>query len=330
MSAKTDERNIRFNGWSVNPSPCKQAGEVSMSYGVEAYAVDFEVLTHSRGSKDARLAAKAVKAARRLHGKEEGAEVAEAARAWIAGARPTGEPATRVYGLHAIASVLGKRLPSTEWSSMRVDWFDTVDEAIARSLPRGGRKDAPRLSAYFLAGPPPSTRLPPPDDFPVVGYVSAREVAPLRKRLAPVVEVARAARGAKTRSLIEGGSRWHIFEKQSKRGDSRGRMLIWNDRLVLEQGDESSEKKKLHRSREAAWADARARIRKWLKAGYTWNNLELVSKRLYKDALRELESKAPVATTLTLDPRVARGVEQFASWLEVAARRDRGLLFFYD
>ncbi len=301
-----------------------------MSYSVQAYAVDFGVLTQSRGSKDARLVAKAVKATRELHGKDEREAVAEAARAWVDGARLAGEPAIQAYGFHVIASVLGERLPNTAWSSMRGDWFDTVDEAIARSVPRGSKKDAPKLADFFLAGPPPSTRVPVPDDFPVMGHVPARAVAPLQKRLAPVVALASAAQGGGAKSIIEGGSSWHIFEKQSKRGDSSESMLIWTDCVIREQSGESSEKKKVHRSREAAWADVRTRINKKLKAGYTWNNLEDLDAQRFKAALRELKSKTPVVMGNTLDPRVARSVEEFASWLEAAARRERGLLFFYD
>ena len=101
----------------------------------------------------------------------------------------------------------------------------------------------------------------------MLASLMARGDAAAARTRAFVLALTGDANGAK--SAIEGsGSSWHIFEKQSKRGDSREYMLIWKDRVILEQSSESREKKKVHRSREAAWADVRGRINKKLKAEY--------------------------------------------------------------
>jgi hypothetical protein len=289
-----------------------------MSYSVHPYAVDFQELARSRGAKDAQLTTRAVRAARRLYRSEP--SVAEAVRDWIEGARSTRDASTQACALESLAAVLGERLPNEAWSSMRRAGFDQVDEVLKSTR-------SPSLSGFFFAGPPRVIRVPTADDFPVVGHMLPREVARTRSALTEALSMARASKGEAPRSIIEGSSSWHIFERP--RSQAEGYMLLWDDRVVRVQSDTFLNMKKVHRSREAAYKDARTRIRKWLRAGYRWNNLALLNKKRYKQALLELESASPVPRGPAMSRQVAASIEQFVLWLETAAKRNRGLLFFY-
>lgn len=65
----------------------------------------------------------------------------------------------------------GEFLPNNQWSSMRMNWFDAVDAALASA-----GTDV-RLSKFFYRGAP--CPIIPPDDFPMIGHIKPEEVAPL-------------------------------------------------------------------------------------------------------------------------------------------------------
>jgi hypothetical protein len=296
-----------------------------MSYAIQPYVVDFQEIARSRGAQDARLATRAIQVARRLHRRS--SAVSEAVRAWVEGTRSAKDVSAQGYALEVLAAVLGEQLPNDAWSSMRSDWFDQVDEALKRALSAGKKARPPRLSAFFHAGPPRGVRGPSPADFPLIGHIPPREIVRLRKALDGALSAAQASHGEAPRSILETSSSWHIFQKP--RGSDETVMLIWNDRLVRVSDERLGGKKKVHRSREAAYKDARTRILRWLRAGYRWNNLALVDKKRYRQALRELESKLPIPQRAVMSREAAASIEQFVLWLDTAASRRQGLLFFY-
>jgi hypothetical protein len=82
------------------------------------------------------------------------------------------------YALERLCGDVGARLPTRAWSAMHLDVFADVDAALAaQGLPV-------TLAPRFEAAPP--VALPPIDDFPMIGHVSAQEVASLRAELAGV------------------------------------------------------------------------------------------------------------------------------------------------
>lgn len=72
----------------------------------------------------------------------------------------------------------GQFLDNGLWSSMRMEGFDRVDDALKAA---GSAVD---LSSVFMAGPP--VKIVPPDDWPMIGHVRPEQVAALQVALTAV------------------------------------------------------------------------------------------------------------------------------------------------
>ena len=83
------------------------------------------------------------------------------------------------YGLELLCRQIGKTLPNGGWSAVRGDWFDTVAAGL-----RGCGVYSSALSIRDLAFRGPPVPLPPIDEFPAIGYLTAAEIGTARAALA--------------------------------------------------------------------------------------------------------------------------------------------------
>lgn len=83
------------------------------------------------------------------------------------------------YCLELICRQLGQALSNSAWSAMHGDWFDTVAAALRDC---GVNSSALAIRDLAFRGPP--VPLPPIDDFPGIGYLTAAEIGTARAALA--------------------------------------------------------------------------------------------------------------------------------------------------
>jgi hypothetical protein len=152
-----------------------------MSYGIEAFAVDFARLKATLGSKDEQLFVQILddfedRIAWLDRDDEENqlpSTFAVLDRLIFGGAYHEDRSAGFKYGyaLEFLCWFVGESLDNSEWSSMRGDWFHTVDEALGQAGVPPATFTTARLVSRDGAIP-----IPEPEDFPSIGYLLSEEV----------------------------------------------------------------------------------------------------------------------------------------------------------
>lgn len=163
-----------------------------MGYQLTPIAVDLDAVRRALGSGDAGLVGKVrgrfyteIKRIDRLLKEvldpdEEPLATGDLLRHLIIG-EPRREDAGFGYGycLELICRQIGRALPNGHWSAMQGDLFDTVAAALRDC---GVNSSALAIRDLAFRGPP--VPLPPIDDFPGIGYLTAAETGTARAALA--------------------------------------------------------------------------------------------------------------------------------------------------
>ena len=150
-----------------------------MSYGIQPYAVLRADLDKALGSKSGRLLKKLKKRfAAELEEidelDEEITPTADALMHLVMGDELDPDAGFKYgYALKFLCEYLGTFLPNREWSSMRWEWFEEVDGALAEvGVPEKVFRTQDHLA---LRGAP--VELPEIDEFPSIGYLREGEIA---------------------------------------------------------------------------------------------------------------------------------------------------------
>jgi hypothetical protein len=185
-------RNALAHGGGVSPFVEEMIRKSTMGYQLTPIAVDIDALRLAIGSGDAGLVGKVrgrfyteIKRIDRLLKEvldpdEEPLTTSDLLRQLILG-EPRREDAGFGYGycLELICRQIGQALPNSEWSAMHGDWFDAVAAALRDC---GVNSSALAIRDLAFRGSP--VPLPPIDDFPGIGYLTAAEIGTARAALA--------------------------------------------------------------------------------------------------------------------------------------------------
>jgi hypothetical protein len=163
-----------------------------MGYHLTPIAVDLDALRIALGSRDAALIGKlrgrfyaetkkidrVLKEA--IDPDDEPCSTGEVLRHLIMG-EPYRQDAGFAYGycLELISRQIGKTLPNGSWTALRNDWFDNIAAALRKS---GVNSSALSIRDLAFRGSP--VPLPPIDEFPGIGYLTAAEIGTARAALA--------------------------------------------------------------------------------------------------------------------------------------------------
>lgn len=164
----------------------------AMSYHLTPFAIELDHLHSALGSRDAALLGKI----RGVHAAdlkridrllkdaidldEDPLTAGDVLRHLIM-QEPCREDAGFAYGycLQLMCHQLGEKLDNSAWSAMHGDWFDAIAAAL-----RDGGVSSSALSIRDLAFRGSPVPLPPIDDFPAIGYLTAAEIGTARSALA--------------------------------------------------------------------------------------------------------------------------------------------------
>jgi hypothetical protein len=102
----------------------------------------------------------------------------------VVGARKATAPADPGYAFEGLCAHLGDMLSNERWSSMRMAWFEGVDQALKEL---GGGVS---LWSYFCKAP---LGIHAKGDFPTIGHVAQAEMPALREKLGAALSAAAAA-----------------------------------------------------------------------------------------------------------------------------------------
>lgn len=150
-----------------------------MSYGIHPYAVNLGKLHGLLGSGKRRLAAKLGKQFRdeclEIDEFDEDFLSTESALEHLLMGTALNEEAGGKYGfaLKFLCEHLGIFLSNANWSAMRGDWFESVDEALSEA---GVPEDLFRSGHHLITRALPILQLPLIEDFPAIGHLTSEEM----------------------------------------------------------------------------------------------------------------------------------------------------------
>lgn len=150
-----------------------------MSYGVSPYAVSIAAVQACLGSQNAQLLQTLTEefqsAFRNIDRIDEEAVPVQQALSQLIMGEPPDEDYGYKYGyaLEFLCDHFGEMQSNQQWSSMRWDWVETVDQALADF---GVPAQTFRVSRHLLCRDAP-VPLPRIEDFPSIGYLRESEIA---------------------------------------------------------------------------------------------------------------------------------------------------------
>lgn len=330
-----------------------------MSYGVHAYAVDLDALKKVLGSGDSvlakRLAKKFADELRQIDdtGFDEGGPstadclrtlVVEGVDAANAAAEDEEVPGYQFgYALEIVCRELGEWLPNRAFSGMGSEYFDTVDAALKAA------KSKRTISSIVNRGDP--VKLPLIEDFPSIGWLSAKEAAEWQSDLAALLGADAKAEPPPAASgeiaLAKGGEVW------------KGRV---DGTTVVESFGIAGKKQETAKTKMATASGARKKLEKLAAAlrGQGWKELaaapegfsgrvkgtQLVvvsggKKKITKFPTKAAAQKALIAALTAsnaggaepdpggIDTEALAGLRELRGWVDAAVAKKRGLVTFY-